>query len=261
MSNYQTLQFEETTGVGVLTINRPEKLNALDATVLSELKAFLSTAVTLKLTGLIVTGAGDKAFVAGADIAAMTTMSAAEAAAFGRLGQTVTVMMEYLPYPVIACVNGFALGGGFELALACDFIYASQTAVFGLPEVKLGLIPGFGGTQRLARRGNAGLAKELVFSGRNVKAQEAFERGLAVQIFQDKQALIQGAKDYLSSVAKNSPLAIAMAKKVVDQGMQTTLEQGLELEKGAFAGLFSSYDMKEGTAAFLAKRPAVFKGE
>lgn len=261
MSKYQTLIYEEDNKIGVLTINRPDKLNALDATVLGELKSFLSEAASKKLTGLIVTGSGEKAFIAGADIAAMTSMSSAEATEFGRLGQSVTVLMEYLPYPVIAAVNGFALGGGFEMALACDFIYASQNAVFGLPEVKLGLIPGFGGTQRLARRTNPALAKELVFSGRNMKADEAIVRGIAIQIFADKAALIHGAKDYLAMVAKNSPLSVGVAKKVIDQGIQTTLEQGLTIEASAFSQLFSSSDMKEGTAAFLAKRPAVFKGE
>ncbi len=261
MSNFQTLVYEEQNNIGILTINRPEKLNALDATVLSELKSFLSEATQKKLTGLIITGSGEKAFIAGADIAAMTSMTSGQATDFGRLGQTVTLMMEYLPYPVIAAVNGFALGGGFEMALACDFIFATQSAVFGLPEVKLGLIPGFGGTQRLARRTNPALAKELVFSGRNVKAEEAQVRGITTQVFADKAALIQGAKDYLAMVSKNSPLAVGLAKKVIDQGIQTTLEQGLTLEVNAFSQLFTSKDMKEGTAAFLAKRPAVFKGE
>lgn len=261
MSNYQTLIYEEQGGVGILTINRPDKLNALNATVLSELKSFLTDAAKKKLTGLILTGSGEKAFVAGADIAAMTTMTATEAAEFGRLGQTVTVQMEYLPYPVIAAVNGFALGGGFEMALACDFIFASTSAVFGLPEVKLGLIPGFGGTQRLARRTNPAIAKGMVFSGQNLNATQAHDCGIANQIFSDKAALLQGCHDYLAQVAKNSPLAVGIAKRVIDQGAQTTLEQGLALEANAFSQLFTSQDMKEGTAAFLAKRPAVFKGE
>jgi enoyl-CoA hydratase len=261
MSNYQTITYEEQGGVGLLTINRPDKLNALDATVLSELKNFLSDAAKKKLTGLIVTGSGEKAFIAGADIAAMTKMSALEAAAFGQLGQNVMTSFEYLPYPVIAAVNGFALGGGFELALGCDFIFASQNAVFGLPETKLGLIPGFGGTQRLARRTNATLAKELVFTGRNVTSEEALSRGIANKVYADKAALLQGCRDTLALAAKNSPLAVGIAKKVIDQGAQTTLEQGLAIESNAFAQLFTSQDMKEGTAAFLAKRPAVFKGE
>jgi len=261
MSNFQTLSYEEQGQVGLLTINRPEKLNALDATVLRELKAFFTEAAKKKLTGLILTGSGEKAFVAGADIAAMTTMSAADAQAFARLGQGVMTLVEYLPYPVIAAVHGFALGGGFELALACDFIYASESAVFGLPEVKLGLIPGFGGTQRLARRVSPALAKELVFTGRNVKAAEARERGIVVQLFADKAQLLAGAREALALVAKNSPLAVGLAKQIVDQGSNTSLEQGLGLELNAFAQLFTSHDMKEGTAAFLAKRPAVFKGE
>ena len=261
MSNYQTLVYQEQSGIGLLTINRPEKLNALNETVLQELKTFFHQAAKQRITGLIIEGSGDKAFVAGADIAAMTSMDTAQALEFGRTGQSVMVQVEYLPYPVIAAVHGFALGGGFELALACDFIFASHQAVFGLPEVKLGLIPGFGGTQRLGRRIGHALAKELIFSGRNVKGDEAQRCGIVTQLFADKEALISGAKDYLRGVAKNSPLAVSLAKKVVDQGAQTTLEQGLGLERNAFSQLFSSQDMKEGTAAFLAKRPAVFKGE
>ena len=258
MSN---LQFSVENNIGLLTINRPDKLNALNAEVLGELKALLSELKTKKLTGLLVTGAGEKAFIAGADIAAMSDMKASDGLSFGKLGQTVTVDIENLPFPTIACVQGFALGGGFEMALACDFIFASSKAVFGLPEVKLGLIPGFGGTQRLARRTNAAYAKELVFSGRNVTAGEALTRGIVNQVFEGQVELMTGAKAYLEQVAKNSPLAIAKAKFAIDQGNQTTLEQGLGIEVNSFSGLFGSYDMKEGTAAFLAKRKAEFKGE
>jgi enoyl-CoA hydratase len=261
MSEWQTLQYEEENKVGVLTINRPDKLNALDATVLTELKQFLGAAQKLKVAGLIVTGAGEKAFIAGADIASMKDMTPAEAMTFGKLGQSVTVGFEALPYPVIAAVNGFALGGGFEMALACDFIFATEKATFGLPEVKLGLIPGFGGTQRLARRTNTAIAKTLVFTGQTLTATQAQQRGIVQQIYLDKVALLQGCKETLAQVAKNSPLAVSMAKKIIDQGAQTTLEQGLTLEANAFSQLFSSADMKEGTAAFVAKRPAVFKGE
>lgn len=261
MSEFQTLLYEEVDKVGFLTVNRPDKLNALDASVLSELKTFLARAATKNLTGLILTGAGEKAFIAGADILAMTTMDAKAAGEFGRLGQNVSVMFEYLPYPTIAAVHGFALGGGFEMALSCDFIFASEKAVFGLPEVKLGLLPGFGGTQRLARRTSPAFAKEMVFAGKNLTAAEALNRGIASQVFTDKVALLQGCRDYLALVAKNSPLAVGIAKRVIDQGAQTTLEQGLALEANAFSQLFSSHDMKEGTAAFIGKRPAVFKGE
>jgi enoyl-CoA hydratase len=261
MSEWQTLAFEEQGGVGVLTINRPEKLNALDATVLTEMKRFLGDAQKMKLFGLIVTGAGEKAFIAGADIAAMKDMTPAQAWSFGRLGQTVTTGFEALPYPTIAAVHGFALGGGFEMALACDFIYASEKAVFGLPEVKLGLIPGFGGTQRLARKVGVALAKEMVFSGRNVAAAEARERGIVLQLFADKASLLEGARAFLTVVAKNSPLAVSRAKLVIEQGAQASLEQGLGLEADAFGGLFASHDMQEGCRAFVEKRAATFKGE
>ena len=247
--------------IGFLTINRPDKLNALNAEVLSELKTLLAKIKPEKLTGLIITGAGEKAFIAGADISSMSEMKAADGLVFGKLGQTVTTDIENLPFPTIACVQGFALGGGFEMALACDFIFASGKAVFGLPEVKLGLIPGFGGTQRLARRTNTAFAKELVFSGRNLTATEALSRGVVNQVFETQEDLMTGAKTYLSLVAKNSPLAIAQAKLAIDQGCQTTLEQGLGIEVNCFSGLFGSYDMKEGTAAFLGKRKAEFKGE
>ncbi len=257
MSN---ITFEIENNIGLLTINRPEKLNALNAQVLAELKTLLAEIKSKKLTGLIFTGAGEKAFIAGADIAAMSDMKASDGLAFGKLGQTVTVDIENLPFPTIACVQGFALGGGFEMALACDFIFASSKAVFGLPEVKLGLIPGFGGTQRLARRTNAAFAKELVFSGRNVTAGEALTRSIVNQVFEGQVELMTGAKAYLALVAKNSPLAITQAKLAIDQGVQTTLEQGLGIEVNSFSGLFGSYDMKEGTAAFLAKRKAEFKG-
>lgn len=261
MSNWQTLSFEEQNNVGTLTINRPDKMNALDQQVLSELRDFLTEAAKKKLTGLIVTGAGEKAFIAGADIAAMTGMGSAEGLAFGRLGQQVTVLFEALPFPTVAAVNGFALGGGFEMALACDFIFATQNAAFGMPEVKLGLIPGFGGTQRLARLVGTALAKEMMFSGRIVKADEAQLRGIALQVFPDKAAMLHQCLGYMSMVAKNSPLAIRLAKLAIQQGAEASLEQGLALEANSFSQLFSSQDMKEGTAAFVAKRPAVFKGE
>ncbi len=258
MSN---ILFTVENNIGILTINRPDKLNALNEDVLKELKTILSEIKTKKLTGLLFTGAGEKAFIAGADISAMSDMKAGEGLLFGKLGQTVTIDIENLPFPTIACVQGFALGGGFEMALACDFIFASSKAVFGLPEVKLGLIPGFGGTQRLARRTNAAYAKELVFSGRNVTAGEALTRGIVNQVFEGQVELMTGAQAYLTLVAKNSPLAVAKAKLAIDQGGQTTLEQGLGIEVNSFSGLFGSYDMKEGTAAFLGKRKAEFKGE
>lgn len=261
MSNWKNLTYDENNNIGWLTINRPDKMNALDIPTLQEMRDFLHEAAKKKLVGLIITGSGEKAFIAGADIAAMSSMNATEAMSFGKLGQLVTVLLESLPYPTIAAVNGFALGGGFEMALACDFIFATHNAAFGLPEVKLGLIPGFGGTQRLARKGSVGLAKEMIFSGRMMKADEAQFRGIALQTFPDKGAMLQQCRGYMDMVAKNSPLAIKVAKQAVDQGLQASLEQGLLLEANSFAQLFTSNDMKEGTAAFVAKRAPVFKGE
>lgn len=261
MSNWKNLTYDENNNIGWLTINRPDKMNALDIPTLTELRDFLHEAAKKKLTGLVMTGAGEKAFIAGADIAAMTTMGTAEALSFGKLGQLVTVLLETLPYPTIAAVNGFALGGGFEMALSCDFIFATQNAAFGLPEVKLGLIPGFGGTQRLAHKTNSALAKEMIFSGRMMKSDEAQFRGVTLQTFPDKGAMLAQCRSYMDACAKNSPLAIKVAKMALDQGAQTSLEQGLVIEANSFAQLFTSADMKEGTAAFVAKRAPVFKGE
>lgn len=255
------LRFEEISGVGVLTFHRPEKLNALNLPLLTELKAFLPGLAKKNLVGLIVTGAGEKAFVAGADIAGMSKLSPLEALDFGRLGQQVTILLESLPFPTIAAVHGFALGGGCEMALACDFIYASEKAVFGLPEVKLGLIPGFGGTQRLARRVGSALAKEMIFSGRNMSAAEAVNAGLVNTVFPDQAALMAGCHNYFTLVASNSARAVSRAKLALTQGMETTIEQGLALEADAFAGLFAGHDALEGMTAFLEKRKANFKGE
>lgn len=261
MSNWKNLTYDENDNIGWLTINRPDKMNALDIPTLTEMRDFLHEASKKKIAGLVVTGSGEKAFIAGADIASMSTMNPTEALSFGKLGQLVTVLLEELPYPTIAAVNGFALGGGFEMALACDFIFATHNAMFGLPEVKLGLIPGFGGTQRLGRKTNNGLAKEMIFSGRMMKADEAQFRGIALQTFPDKGAMLHQCRGYMEMVSKNSPLAIKVAKAALHQGAQTSLEQGLTLEANSFAQLFTTGDMKEGTAAFVAKRPPVFKGE
>lgn len=261
MSNFQTLRFEEDNHIATLTINRPDKLNALNPQVLAELKALLTELPAKKLRGLILVGEGEKAFIAGADIKSMQNMSARDAFEFGKLGQSVSQLLENLSCPTVAAVNGFALGGGFEMALACDMIFSSHNAVFGLPEVKLGLIPGFGGTQRLARKVGPSLAQELIYSGRQMKNEEALTRGVSLKALGSRVELLTYAQDYLKQVAANSPLAVSWAKKVLHQGLQTTLEQGLEIEAKTFATLFHSYDTKEGTSAFVEKRVANFRGE
>ncbi len=259
--SYQFLKFEVENNIGVLTLNREDKLNALSAEVIEELKCLLEEISSQKLIGLIFTGAGEKAFIAGADIKAMTEMSDREAETFAFAGQHVSLMFEELRFPVIAAVNGFALGGGLEMALACDFIYATENAVFGLPEVSLGLIPGFGGTQRLARIVGRNRAKELVYTGRKVKIEEAIKIGLVVKSFETKVEMLNSAEDLLKKIERNSPHAIGVAKFVINKGIDLTVNDGLNIEKEQFSLLFDSYDMKEGTKAFLEKRKPEFKGE
>jgi enoyl-CoA hydratase len=262
-SNYEFLKYSEDNSIGFLTLNRPDKLNALNEKVLSELKDFLTEFKAQKQTvhGLIFTGEGEKAFIAGADIASMSNMTVDEGYKFGELGQEVTLRFEQLHVPVIACVNGFALGGGCEMAMSCDFIYATTSAIFGQPEVKLGLIPGYGGTQRLAKLIGRNKAKEIIYTGRNVNADEALRLGLVVKVFASKEEMISAAKETISAIAKNSPYAVGIAKKVMNQGNDFTVEEGLQVELDQFSRIFSSYDLKEGTKAFVEKRKPVFKGE
>jgi enoyl-CoA hydratase len=261
-SNFETLKFEQLDGLATLTIDREKSLNALNSQVLSELKDILTQLKSEKgIHGMILTGAGEKAFIAGADIKEMQDMTKDQASAFGKLGQDVSLLFEEQCFPVIACVNGFALGGGCEMAMACDFIYASESAVFGQPEVKLGLIPGFGGTQRLSRLIGRNRAKELVYSGRNMDAAEALSTGLAVRVLKDKSEALEAAKETISKIARVSPLAVSLAKKVMNSGNDLTVSQGLDHELGQFAEIFTSEDMKEGTQAFIEKRKPVFKGQ
>ena len=262
--SYQFLKLNLDNMILTLSIDRPKKLNALDLTLLQELDDAMSKIRQLKdfpLRGLIFTGSGEKAFIAGADIEQMSKMSPLEAEHFAVLGQKVSLLIEDLPFPVIAAVNGFALGGGCEMALSADFIFATRNAVFGQPEVKLGLIPGFGGTQRLAKVVGRNRAKEIIFSGRNLKVEEALEIGLVLKIFEDKESMMNESRATLELMSKNSPLAIAKAKKVMNRGNDLTISNGLELESEQFSQLFSSQDMKEGTGAFLEKRQAQFSGK
>lgn len=262
--NWQTLKFELKDKFGVITINRPAKMNALNVELLGELKDLLTELKNddqFSILGLIVTGEGDKAFIAGADIAEMSDMNPSDAYTFGHLGQQVTLLFENLQIPVIACVNGFALGGGCEIAMSCDFIYSTETAVFGQPEVKLGLIPGFGGTQRLAKLVGRNNAKELIYSGRNMKADEALRMGLVVRTFATKDAMMEDGMKTLKMISANSPFAVSIAKKVMNEGIDLTVAEGLQLEKRQFSGIFSSLDMREGTRAFVEKRAAKFLGK
>tara|TARA_B100001971_G_scaffold215195_1_gene260308 strand:+ start:137458 stop:138240 length:783 start_codon:yes stop_codon:yes gene_type:complete len=260
MSNF--IEYKEEDHIGIITINREDKLNALNAEVLDEIRDLLeSLADNRELIGLILTGSGEKSFIAGADIAGMASMDKDEAHLFALKGQQVTLMLEECRFPIIACVNGYALGGGLEMALACDFIYATPNAIFGLPEVGLGLIPGFGGTQRLGKAIGRSRAKEMIYTGNKINCESAKAYGLVLESFETKSELLAGAMKTLASVAKNSPLAVGVAKSSINQGVDLATTDGLEIESRSFAELFDSYDMKEGTQAFIDKRKANFKGK
>ncbi|MCP3142265.1 enoyl-CoA hydratase-related protein [Pyxidicoccus xibeiensis] len=256
---YENIRLEKDGAVATLYVDRPKALNALNTKTLQEMEAALHTIGT-DVRVLIVTGGGEKAFVAGADIAEMAALPEAQAQEFGALGHRVFAMLEALPVPTIAAVNGFALGGGCELALACDFIYASEKAKLGLPEVGLGVIPGFGGTQRLTRAVGRARAKELVFTGERIDAAKAKEIGLVLEVL-PADALMAHCRAVAEKLMKNSPLAIAKAKRVIEAGADLELKVANELERKTFGELFGSEDQREGMKAFLEKRTASFTGK
>ena len=258
---YQNIILEHAeSGIYVLTVNRPKALNALNAATLDELaNAIARVAEDTAARALLVTGAGDKAFVAGADISAMQTMSAFEAQAFSEKGQRVMQGIEALPIPVIALVNGYALGGGCELAMACDWILASDSAVFGQPEVNLGIPPGFGGTQRLPRRIGSARALELLTSARQVKADEALAVGLANHVHPAGELRDKGL-ELARTIASKGPAAVRLVKQAVQRGRNFDLFAACALETALFAEAFGAEDRKEGMRAFLEKRPAKFTG-
>jgi enoyl-CoA hydratase len=254
----QTIRYEKKDQLGVLTINRPESMNALNTQVLKELDGVLNQlSETQDIRCLIITGAGEKAFVAGADIKEIDTLDSKTAADFAQFGQSVFMKLENLFCPVIAAVNGFALGGGLELALACDFIVASQNAKLGLPECTLGLIPGFGGTVRLARRVSPGLAKQWTFSGEMVTAERALQTGLVNQVC-EQATLLADCEKIASTLAQRSPQSLKLIKKSINETYGLASVQAMSIEKNIFAGLFGSADQKEGTKAFIEKRKPVF---
>lgn len=262
MGNYETLLTEIKGKILYLTVNRPEKLNALSEQVLSELRTLLNKIKkerTFSIKGIIFTGSGEKAFIAGADIKAMDAMTPEEGESFGRLGQEVSLLFEEIPVPVIACVNGFALGGGCEMAMSCDFIYATTHAVFGQPEINLGLIPGFGGTQRLSRFVGIGHAKELIYTGRNIKAQEALELGLVQKLFSDKNEMITAAEKTMGMIKEKSALVVAKCKESIVKGEGHPLSKGLAVESSSFRSVFESEDKQIGVKAFLEKKTPSFK--
>jgi enoyl-CoA hydratase len=252
-STYDTIRVEVVDLVATITISRETALNALSSKVIAELTTVTGELeVADDVRAVIVTGAGDKAFVAGADIAEMVDMTPVQAAAFSEMGGALGASIESSSKPYIAAVNGFALGGGCELALACDFIYAADTARFGQPEVTLGVIPGFGGTQRLARRVGVAKAKELCMTGDMIDAAEALRIGLADAVVPAAE-LAAKARAIATKIAANGPLAVAECKRLVHLGQSTTLEHALALEQRSFGLLFGTDDQKEGMAAFLTK--------
>lgn len=261
---YQNIRLENReNGIWLLTLNRPEALNALNTNLLNELADAFRQISEMKfedVKGLIITGAGEKAFVAGADIKEMTNMNEDQALQFAKRGQSIFHEVNLLKIPVIAAVNGFALGGGLELALACDFIIASENAKFGLPEVGLGLIPGFGGTVRLTRAVGIRKARELTLSGEVINSSQALQMGLVNQVIPQTE-LISTVLKKMEMILTRSPLAVASAKKSINQAFDLDTEPALENEAQIFSSLFASEDTKEGMAAFIEKRKPVFTGE
>ena len=257
--DYQKLIVERQGRIGVVRINHPEALNALDTLVLRELgQAFDAFAADAGIDVVVLTGEG-RAFVAGADIAEMSAMTAAEGKAFGRLGADVFRKIELLPQPVIAAVNGFALGGGCELAMACDIRIASAKAKFGQPEVGLGITPGFSGTQRLPRLVGLGKAKELIYTAAVIPAEEALRIGLVNKVVAP-EALMDEALALAATIASKAPLAVRYAKEAINRGIETDIETGIAVEASLFGLCFATADQKEGMAAFLQKRKPDFTG-
>lgn len=258
---FKNLLIEKESGVALLTINSPRTMNALNSEVIQELEcAFYELNLDDAVKAVVLTGAGDKAFVAGADIKEMSAMTASQAHAFAKAGQRLMLFIGRMTKPVIAAVNGYALGGGLELALACDFIYASEKARLGLPEVTLGVIPGFGGTQNLARLIGAARAKELTFTGRMITADKALAWGIVNEVFAPEELLAK-AKECALLTASVGTVGVGFAKDAISSGLNMSKDDGFSYEASLFGVLFSTEDQKEGMGAFLEKRKAVFTGK
>src|SRR6202167_5434260 len=261
MPAFENITCETKGAIAYLTINRPKALNALSQATLAEIKSALQDARDDTLVrGVILTGAGNRAFVAGADITEIASISAVEAAEFTRRGQSVLDLIENLGKPVIAAVNGFALGGGCEIAMACTLRLATENAKLGQPEVKLGIIPGYGGTQRLPRLVGKGIAMQIVLAGEMISAQEAHRIGLVNEVTIAAE-LIPRAEAIAAKIIANSPLAVQYSMEAVNKGMEMTLSEGLYLEAVLFGVACATEDKLEGTTAFLEKRVAQFKGK
>jgi len=247
------INYEQDGMVGIITINRPEALNALNSAVLDELNGCLDGIDTNVVRAIVLTGAGNKSFVAGADIGEMSKLSPAEGEAFGKKGNDVFRKIETFPIPVIAAVNGFALGGGCEIAMSCDIRICSDNAMFGQPEVGLGITPGFGGTQRLARLVGAGMAKQLIYTARNIKADEALRIGLVNAVYPQEE-LLGVAKKMAGNIAQNAPIAVRACKKAINDGLDAKMDDAIVIEEKLFGSCFATHDQVEGMSAFLEKR-------
>lgn len=244
--------FEQKNQIGIITINRPKALNALNSTVLDELNEVLDSVDLDVVRCLILTGAGEKSFVAGADIGEMSNLTKAEGEAFGKKGNDVFRKLETFPIPVIAAINGFALGGGCEISMSCDIRICSENAVFGQPEVGLGITPGFGGTQRLARLVSPGMAKQLIYTARNIKADEAYRIGLVNAVYPQEELMAQAEK-MANGIAKNAPIAVRNCKKAINDGLDVTMDEALVIEEKLFGDCFETEDQRYGMAFFLDK--------
>ncbi len=257
---YENIIFDRKERIATITFNRPKALNALNGALLAELSQALDEiAADEDIRVLILTGAGDKSFVAGADITELATFNVLQAKNFAARGHAILNKLQQLPIAVIAAVNGFALGGGTEIAIACDFIYASQNAKFGQPEINLGLIPGFGGTQRLPRLIGTNLAKELIFTGKMISAEEALRVGLVNKVV-TPETLMEAVMKIAGEIASKGKVSLRAAKQAINNGIHLDLATGCHIEIEGFAVSMASPDAKEGTAAFLEKRKAEFKG-
>ena len=259
--DFQTLKFEKKNSIAYVTVNRPDKLNALNMQVMDDLRsAFTAIRDDNEVRVAILTGSGEKAFVAGADIGELNKQDTVAAKAYTHKGQSVLDLIENLGKPVIACINGFALGGGCELSMACTFRLASENAKMGQPEVKLGIMAGYGGTQRLPRLVGKGLAMQILLTGEMISAQEALRIGLVNEVVPQGE-LIARAEAIAAKIIANAPLACQYTMEAVNHGMEMTLPEGLFLEATLFAVACATEDKKEGTSAFLEKRAAAFKGK
>ncbi|MBO6147462.1 MAG: enoyl-CoA hydratase/isomerase family protein [Lachnospiraceae bacterium] len=247
------VDYEVKGSYAVITINREQALNALNSEVLDDLDKVISGIDTDTVRAVVLTGAGEKSFVAGADIGEMSTLSKSEGEAFGKKGNDIFRKIETCPIPFIAAVNGFALGGGCEISMSCDIRIASESAVFGQPEVGLGITPGFGGTQRLARLVGPGMAKQLIYTARNIKADEALRIGLVNAVYPAEE-LMEQAEKLASTIAGNAPIAVRACKKAINDGLDLPMDEAIALEEKLFGSCFESEDQREGMANFLRKK-------